>query len=337
MRWRVARLVSAPLAQRMRERIRRDGPMPWRDWMAAALYDPSGGFYAAGRHPAGVGTGTHFATSPTLHPFFAKCIAAELAAAWRDAGKPAAWEVVEFGAGTGALARDAMAELRRLAVPARWTAIDVRPGPAIKGGRWLAKPPATFDAVVANEFLDALPFDLFAWRDGAWQALGVEVDGIGFRWSLLGADDVVATPTDPPPEEGDRCISMPENEPWLASLARAHVKVGLVIDYGELYPGRDVRAFHGHDFVDPLSEPGTVDLTADVDFAELGEQAARRGFITEVETQEAFLLRHKVFDVLNKIDRTTRQGASDYLRLRTLVLPTGFGAAFKVARLRPVA
>ncbi|MEK6975066.1 MAG: SAM-dependent methyltransferase [Candidatus Thermoplasmatota archaeon] len=324
--------MASGLGDRLRARIRRDGPLPWRDFMDAALYDAGGGFYAAGKHPAGIGTGTHFATSPTLHPFFSACVAREVAEAWRAAGRPTAWEVVEFGAGTGALARDAMAELRRLGVPARWNAIDVRPGPAIKGGRWLDKPPAVYDAVVANEFLDALPFDLFEWRDGTWQMLGVGLEGEHFVWQLLGADDVVADPT-ARTEEGDRCVSMPSNEPWLASLAKAQVKAAIVIDYGESHPAKDVRAFKGHDFVDPLSEPGSVDLTADVDFAELAEQAQRHGFATKLETQEAFLLRHNVFDVLNKIDRTTREGASAYLRLRQLLIPTGFGAAFKVARL----
>lgn len=321
----------------MRDRIRREGPLPFRAWMDACLYDPRGGFYAKGRHPAGIGTGTHFATSPTLHPFFATCVAREVAEAWKAAGRPTAWEVVEFGAGTGALARDAMKELRRLAVPARWTAIDVKPGPAIKGGRWLAEPPARFDAAVANEFLDALPLDLLEWRGGAWQAVGVGLDGNRFAWRLLGPDAAATSAWPPAGEEGGRRVRLPANEPWLASLAKSGVRTAVVVDYGEAGPAREVRAFQGHGFADPLGEPGTVDLTADVDFAELAEQAARHGFATAVETQERFLLRHDVFDAINRIDRTTLDGNSSYLRLRQLLLPTGFGAAFKVARLTQAA
>lgn len=325
-------MASAPLAKRLRERLARDGPMPWRAFMDAALYDPDGGFYAKGRHPAGIDTGTHFATSPTLHPFFAQCVARELAEAWRAAGKPASWEVVEFGAGTGALARDAMAELRRLGVPAQWTAIDVRPGPAIKGGRWLAQPPARFDAAVANEFLDALAFDLLEWRGGRWHGVGVALDGERLAWRDLGpAQDAPASPGG---QEGERRVAMPANGPWLGGLAKAGVRAAVVVDYGEMRPAREVRAFRGHDFADPLSEPGTVDLTADVDFAELERLAHGLGFAARVETQEGFLIRHGFFDAINKVDRTTREGASAYLRMRQLLLPTGFGAAFKVAVLR---
>lgn len=298
--------------------------------MEACLYDAEEGFYARGRHPAGVGSGTHFATSPTLHPFFGQSVARELADAWKTSGCPGAWEVVEFGAGTGALARDAMAELRRLGVPARWSAIDVRPGPAIKGGRWLAQPPARFDAAVANEFLDALPFDLLEWRNESWHDVGVGLKADAFCWHL----GRIADPQPGPGRaEGERRVRMVGNDPWLSSLADAQANLALVVDYGEVRPAREVRAFHSHGFADPLAEPGSVDLTADVDFAELERQARNHGFVTAVETQEAFLIRHGAFEAINRIDRTTPQGASSYLRLRQLILPTGFGAAFKVARL----
>jgi SAM-dependent MidA family methyltransferase len=330
--------VAASLGDRIRAEIRRAGPMPFRRWMDLALYDPDGGFYARRRHPAGVGQGTHFATSPTLHAFFAHAVARDLAAAWKDAGKPAAWDVVEFGAGTGALARDAIKELRRLGVPATWSAIDVKPGQPIKGGQWLAKPPARFDAVVANEFLDALPFDVFEWRDAAWRSLGVDVDpagdGQGFRWVPMEEAESRFEPGQARPAEGDRCIAMPANGPWLASLDKAGVRFALLVDYGEPAPAADARAYHGHAFADPLAEPGTVDITADVDFAELAQQAAGLGFTAELETQERFLLRHGVLDAINRIDRTTLEGNSSYLRLRQLLLPTGFGSAFKVMRLR---
>lgn len=331
---RVARPVAS-LAERLRARIRRDGPLPFRAWMDAALYDPDEGFYTGGRHPAGVGQGTHFATSPTLHPFFSRAVAKELADAWAAAGKPPEWEVVEFGAGTGALARDASAELRRLGVPARWSAVDVQPGQPIKGGRWVAAPPARYDAAVANEFLDALPLDVFEWRGGAWRSLGVGLAEDGsFRWEPMEEAESRFAPGEARPEEGDRCVFLPAVAPWLAQVAASGAKAAVIVDYGQFGPGRDVRAYHGHHEADPLEEPGTVDLTADVDFQELGELAAGHGFTATVETQERFLLRHGILDALNRIDRTTREGASDYLRLRQLLLPTGFGSAFKVATLR---
>lgn len=340
--------VATSLADRLRERIRRDGPLPFADWMQACLYDPAGGFYtgasASGAHPAGTRPGTHFATGPTLHPFFAQAIAADLAEAWRQGGSPKAWTVAEFGAGTGALARDAAAALHRLGVPVEWVAVDVRAGEAAPGVRWAATAPPAFDAAVANEFLDALPFDLHEWRAGAWNRVGVgldlgEDDGDGaepprFTWRLLGESRIQLPPGR---EDGERRVVMPGMPLWLDAVARAGARFALVVDYGALAPARDVRAFRGHGPAEPLDEPGTVDLTADVDFGLLQTHAARAGFRAELETQEAFLLRHGVLDALNATDRSGVEGASSYLRLRQLLLPTGMGVAFKVLRLQRAA
>ncbi|SCV70990.1 BQ2448_3752 [Microbotryum intermedium] len=53
---------------------------------------------------------------------------------------------------------------------------------------------------------------------------------------------------------------------------------GLIIDYGDAKAfGRSWRGFRKHAVVDPLSEPGHTDLTANVDFAYLTEALAEHG------------------------------------------------------------
>jgi SAM-dependent MidA family methyltransferase len=50
------------LAERIAERIRREGPIPFDRFVEAALYDEDGGFYARG---GGAGrAGRDFVTSP---------------------------------------------------------------------------------------------------------------------------------------------------------------------------------------------------------------------------------------------------------------------------------
>lgn len=336
--------MPTSLADRLRARMDRDGAMPFADWMQACLYDPDGGFYATagataagGVHPAGTRPGTHFATGPTLHPFFAQAVAEDLAEAWKAAGSPKAWTVAEFGAGTGALARDAAGALRQLGVPFDWVAIDVNEahaGETVPGVRWSTTAPPAFDVAVANEFLDALPFDLHEWRDGRWNRVGVGLDKADrkrYAWQLLGESRIHLPPAR---EEGERRVVMPGMPLWLDVVARAGARFVLVVDYGASAPARDARAFREHAPAEPLDEPGTVDLTADVDFALLQKHATRLGYSAELETQEAFLLRHGVLDAINATDRSSVEGASSYLRLRQLVLPTGLGVAFKVLRLR---
>jgi SAM-dependent MidA family methyltransferase len=176
--------------------------------MEACLYDPDGGVYTRPDHPAGTGDGSHFATSPTLHPFFAQAVADEVYAAWSSAGRPEPWHVAEFGAGTGDLARAAVPRLLAKGVPIAWTAVDVRAGRKAPGVEWSATAPERFAMAVANEFLDALPFRVVEWRDG-WLEVGVGLEGDRFTWQVLG----IAEGAGPPGRHGERRVLTPAVAP----------------------------------------------------------------------------------------------------------------------------
>ena len=60
------------LLERLRERIAREGPMSFADFMEAALFDPEEGYYARG---AAIGEGGDFVTSPHVSPAFAGTLA----------------------------------------------------------------------------------------------------------------------------------------------------------------------------------------------------------------------------------------------------------------------
>ena len=58
-----------------------------------------------------------------------------------------------------------------------------------------------------------------------------------------------------------------------------HRGAALIIDYGHLQtaPGDTLQAVRGHGFANPFDTPGTVDLSAHVDFATLGAAAIVAG------------------------------------------------------------
>ncbi len=341
-------MALSDLAERLRGRIRRDGPLTFRDWMEACLYDPGEGFYTRPRHPTGTGPESHYATAATLHPFWAEAVAREAVACWERLGSPAGFRVVEHGAGRGDVAHGALAWLDRnaprLAAGIRWHVVERAPF-ASHDPRVVAGAPETFTGLVlAVEFLDALPFHWLERRGAGWMEVRVGLDGDRFV-------EVIADPTEEALstapadgfEKGQRVVAMPAARTWLAEAAR-RLSAGsvLVVDYGDRgdrlwTPDRadgTVRAFRGHALsADPVSEPGRQDITASVDFTLTREWAEAAGLREAAfETQESFLLRNSILDALNATDRTTREGASSYLRLRQLLLPTGLGAAFKVQR-----
>jgi SAM-dependent MidA family methyltransferase len=176
------------LVARIREEIRRDGPMPFARFMDLALYDPDGGYY---RGPeARAGREGDFLTAPEAHPIFGQAVARVLDEVWRRLGEPERFVLREYGAGDGTLALAILDGLQRdssgLARALRYDPVDVEARRIAAVEARLAE--AGFDdtllppgergtpivgAVLANEVLDALPVHRIRRRDGALLELAV--------------------------------------------------------------------------------------------------------------------------------------------------------------------
>jgi SAM-dependent MidA family methyltransferase len=194
----------------VRAAIARRGPVGFDEVVAAALYDPDGGFYTAGGR---AGRGGDFLTSPEVGPLFGQILARALDAWWRAAGEPGVFVVVEAGAGPGTLARSVLNAAPACAGALRYVLVepsaaqralqaerlpledpvaafasapdddeearprsDPPPGPIVVS---LAELPRLAGPciVVANELLDNLPFGLAERRAGGWDEVCVGVDG----------------------------------------------------------------------------------------------------------------------------------------------------------------
>jgi SAM-dependent MidA family methyltransferase len=160
------------------------GWLPFDRFMAMALYEPGLGYYAGGRRKFGrmPGEGSDFVTAPEMSQLFGRALARQLAQAMRMSG---CRDVIEFGAGSGALAAQLIAELDALdAGLARYAIVELsaelrerqRERLAHWGGRvdWLDALPDEIEAVViGNEVLDAMPVQLIAFDGQAWRERGV--------------------------------------------------------------------------------------------------------------------------------------------------------------------
>ena len=74
--------MTGALPAILRARIAHDGPIPFRDFMEAALYHPEHGYYTSGR--AGIGRGGDFFTSVSVGPLFGQMLGFQFAE-WLDA------------------------------------------------------------------------------------------------------------------------------------------------------------------------------------------------------------------------------------------------------------
>jgi SAM-dependent MidA family methyltransferase len=93
----------------------------FRDFVDDALFHPRWGYYSTG--VVRFGEGGHYDTFPTaLSPLFGRMVAGAARRAWQRAGRPAAFEVCELGAGNGQLCLDTVVTVTTRAHAPGWRA-----------------------------------------------------------------------------------------------------------------------------------------------------------------------------------------------------------------------
>jgi SAM-dependent MidA family methyltransferase len=294
-------------------------------YMHEALYAPGLGYYAGGARK--FGAGGDFVTAPETSPLFASCLAAQCMQ-WFDQ-VPAC--VVEFGAGSGALAAQLIEAFARgglervryrivevsaeLRARQRETIHAVAPGADVQ---WLDAWPDRIEGVVlGNELLDAMPARAFRQLGETCLERGVVRTEAGLAWGERVADarlqaQVAARaqgagwPLDYASEIGEQAHA------WVAEAA-SRISRGalLLLDYGfparEFYhPQRDGGTLmcHYRHLVhgDPLVLPGLQDITVHVDFSAVSQAACGAGMTLLGYTSQAnFLLNLGLLDRLAEI------------------------------------
>ncbi|MBM3694750.1 MAG: hypothetical protein FJW79_02290 [Actinobacteria bacterium] len=314
--------------------------MPFDEFMAAALYDPDGGYFSTG--PLRSARDGDFLTSPEVSPLFGATLARFVEVeAYRIGADPI--EVVDAGAGSGSLLRGLLDTVR---TGVRAWALEV--SPAAREALRLAVPeamvaegPAALPAplrgvVVANELLDNLPAAVAVRRGAGWKERLVGADADGLCWLEGPARPEVAAWAErhagPVPEGGLVEVQIAAGE-WLRDmLGRVEAGAVVVVDYGDTGPGLasrraegTLRTYRGHHLgPDPLLEPGSTDITLDVDFGALEAVARQEGAAVEVTPQAEFLERWGLRESLARLRAEelalAREGdPMERLRVRSLI------------------
>lgn len=313
--------TSRALAQRMGAAIDAAGGWIGFDcYMEMALYEPGLGYYAAGSRK--LGAAGDFVTAPELTPLFGECLAVQCVQ-WFDQCVP---EVLEFGAGSGALAARLLAALAAAgAAPRRYAILELSGELRERQRRTLAEQvPALLDrvdwldvlpqriegVVLANEVLDAMPVRLFAARSGEVFERGVGRAGGSAQFAFADRPADAAFAQRVREALGDAWDAASEGEyvseigeqaqAWVETVGARLVRGAmLLIDYGfpraEYYhPQRSMGTLQCHYrhrvHGDPFVLPGLQDITAHVDFTAVNRAAQRAGLATLGYTSQARLL-----------------------------------------------
>jgi len=348
--------AAAATSLRLAERIAAEicsagGWIPFARYMEMALHEPGLGYYAAGSRK--FGAGGDFVTAPELTPLFGRALARQVAQLLQPGEA-----VLEFGAGSGALADQLSRELERLDRRADYliveTSAELRARQRERLGsrvRWLDRLPERFRGVmIANEVLDAMPVHALAWRvDGIFER-GVCLDEGRFAWAeraaggeVLDAARAIAVEI-PPSGRYESEIGLAARG-WVravgAALERGAV---LILDYG--FPAREyyhpqrsmgTLACHYRHRVhgDPFHLPGLEDITAHLDFSALARAGREAGLeVLGYTSQAQFLVNCGITELLTAEDPAdARRFAPAAAAVQKLLSPSEMGELFKVLAL----
>lgn len=357
-----AQAHSERLQELIREEIKAGGGHIGFDrFMELALYAPGLGYYSAGSGK--FGEAGDFVTAPELSPLFSRCLARQCAEVLGGIG---GGEILEFGAGSGVMAADILAELAcHDQLPQRYCILELSADlrqrqretieqkvPELASNVvWLdVLPEPGFSGVVlANEVLDAMPVHRFVIDNGEPHELDVVWDGKEFQLESGPPDAALYTRLKQLQQqyvfaEGYSSEINLRAEEWVRSLAGfLEQGVALLIDYGfpqrEFYhPQRSMGTLmchyrhRAHD--DALTLVGLQDITAHVDFTAVGEAALAAGLAVRGYTSQAnFLIANGLTELLAEVEGDIRAQLVQSAQVKRLTMPGEMGELFKVMAL----
>jgi SAM-dependent MidA family methyltransferase len=355
-----AAAVSAALARLIANEIAAGGGwISFARYMELALYAPGLGYYMAGARK--LGHDGDFVTAPEISPLFGRTLARQFAALI-GAGLD---EILEIGAGSGALAADLLLELDRLGnPPRRYLILELSPDLrsrsrdtlAARAPRHLERvawlnglPPAFSGIVVGNEVLDAMPVHRVIRRRGGTFEGCVQYDEQSGRF--LDMDRAAGTAV----RDAVSDLALPggpyQTEIQLAargfmrSLGGAVDRgVALIFDYGyprhEYYHPQRVSGtlmchYRHRAHGDPFFLPGLQDITSHIDFTAIARAGADVGMeLLGYTTQAQFLVNCGLTGILGE---TPAEEVATYAPLatqvQTLTSPAEMGELIKVIAL----
>jgi len=352
------------LEARLRERIQREGPISFYEWMKTALYDEREGYYCAPRVRQGR-TGD-YRTAPETSPLFAATFADCFAKLFAELGSPDQFTIVEVGAGSGDFAQGVLATLKaehpQVFDATHYVAEEFGAASreqcasrlAVFSDRVTVRKPSSAagdpitGVVFSNELIDAFPVNRVTMRDGRLRELFVGVHDSQFVWREGELEEPVAAyckRVDLNLCEGQIAEINLKADAFItraaALLERGYV---VTVDYGaernELLtrPGRQqgtLRAYRSHQFAENvLANPGQQDLTTTIDWTQIKEAGERCGLRTlRFDQLDQFLIGEGLLNRIATISQTIRDMAEASqltASARELIMPGAMASSFQV-------
>jgi SAM-dependent MidA family methyltransferase len=348
----VKTVQNMELSDIVKEKIQEEGPMSFHDFMDMALYYPLLGYYSSDRNK--IGKEGDFYTSPVLSSLFGEMIGKQIEEMWFLLDKKP-FTIVEYGAGTGALAFDILHYLKN--TTALYNQLDyciIEKGEKMQRLQknllsekvsWyhsINEIPKINGCVLSNELLDNFPVHKVIMKD---ELMEVFVDyKNGFEEILKPANEDlknyfseqdIILPKDYCTEINLDALS------WIKEISE-NLQSGFVltIDYGfssaDLYSDKrnagTLLSYKDHEINNsPYQNIGAQDITAHVNFSALALWGEKFGVkCCGFTTQANFLRSLGLMNYLRKLEIENKDPENKNFIFQINKLIVDMGSRFKV-------
>lgn len=335
------------------QKIQKEGPLSFHDFMEIALYHPELGYYSSNQNK--IGQGGDFYTSSCLTPAFGAMIGKQLEEMWLLLDKKA-FTIVEYGAGTGYLCHDILDYLKhnlQLYDQLHYCIIEKSPSMCkmqkthlkekVSWHNSIHEIPGITGCIISNELVDNFSVHQVVMEDELMEVF------VNYN---NGYTEILKPAKQPLKDyfkelnvdlgKGYRTEINLEAIDWIKEIA-INLKKGYVItiDYGytsnDLYKRRQgtLVCYHQHQVnTNPYQSIGEQDITSHVNFTALCHWGRKSGLkCCGLTDQQHFLIN---LGFTNYLERTLAQQDQDIVSLAkqaafiTHTLLVDIGSKFKV-------
>ena len=334
------------LKEKIHNIIVENGPISIASFMEISLSDKKYGYY---RKKMPLGSKGDFVTSPDISQIFGEIIGIWILDIWIKLKEPNNFQIVDLGGGRGTLLKDINRVLKNKIK--NFIFIDINEEliklqkKALNGATHfekindIPKKPTIF---IGNEFLDTFPVHQFIKKNNYWKEICVNSDNKELFFSYettklskkLISSNFVNLKEDSIIEINFKVREIINN---ISNFIKKNSGAAIFFDYGYLDGyGDSFQGIKDNKPINPLSDPGFVDLTSHVNFKDIILQAKKNNInFYGPNTQSLFLEEMGAIQRLRILERNAKDHQRKDLRigLNRLMSDKEMGNLFKVIAL----
>lgn len=358
----IAQDATLGLESFLHQLIQTNGDITFAEYMQHALYHPTWGYYTRGNQNIGK-TGDFF-TSVSVGSCFGTILAHRIHQLWLETGSPQSYHLIEMGANNAQLALDILNTIQQT-FPYLYQSLNYHIIEHLDSIREIQSQTLLphheisslhnshteiseiHGIVLSNELIDAFPVHLLQLENEIWHERLVTLtdDKLAFTLTKKLTPDIEEFTQNLPPVSSLPNGYQTEFRPNLAAHIAKFSEMlqqprTITIDYGHTHSSYyaasrttgTLRCYHQHHADDnPLILPGLKDITAHVDFNQLGKTYLQHGHhLTHFSSQSHYLTTHAKNWLLNLEENLTPENFKLIRQFQTLTHPTNMGHQFHI-------